>query len=47
MKAVIAEKYGGVEVLEISDDLPVPRVGPNGVLVKAHAASVNPAEWKL
>ena len=47
MKAVIAEQYGGVEVLEISDDLPVPRVGPNGVLVEVHAASVNPVDWKL
>jgi NADPH:quinone reductase-like Zn-dependent oxidoreductase len=47
MKAAIAEKYGGVEVLEISDDLPVPRVGPNGVLVEVHAASVNPVDWKL
>jgi NADPH:quinone reductase-like Zn-dependent oxidoreductase len=47
MKAVIAEQYGGIEVLEINDDLPVPRVGPNGVLVKVHAASVNPVDWKL
>jgi NADPH:quinone reductase-like Zn-dependent oxidoreductase len=47
MKAVIAEQYGGVEVLEISDDLPLPRVGPNGVLVQVHAASVNPVDWKL
>ncbi|HEY5030268.1 MAG TPA: NADP-dependent oxidoreductase [Candidatus Angelobacter sp.] len=47
MKAVIAEKYGGTEVLEIGIDLPVPRVGPNGVLVQVHAASVNPVDWKL
>lgn len=47
MKAVIAEKYGSAEVLEIDDDLPVPRVGPNGVLVQVHAASVNPVDWKL
>jgi len=47
MKAVIAEQYGGVEVLELNDDLPVPRVGPNGVLVNVHAASVNPVDWKL
>jgi NADPH:quinone reductase-like Zn-dependent oxidoreductase len=47
MKAVIAEKYGGTEVLEIGNDLPVPRVGPNGVLVQVHAASVNPVDWKL
>ncbi|MGZ4843318.1 MAG: NADP-dependent oxidoreductase [Candidatus Angelobacter sp.] len=47
MRAVIAEQYGGAEVLEISEDLPVPRVGPNGVLVQVHAASVNPVDWKL
>ncbi|HEV7553495.1 MAG TPA: NADP-dependent oxidoreductase [Candidatus Angelobacter sp.] len=47
MKAVIAEQYGGVEVLQIGDDLPLPRVGPNGVLVQVHAASVNPVDWKL
>jgi NADPH:quinone reductase-like Zn-dependent oxidoreductase len=47
MKAVIAEQYGGTEVLEIQTDLPVPRVGPNGVLVQVRAASVNPVDWKL
>jgi NADPH:quinone reductase-like Zn-dependent oxidoreductase len=47
MKAVIAEQYGGAEVLELSDDLPMPRVGPNGVLVEMRAASVNPVDWKL
>jgi NADPH:quinone reductase-like Zn-dependent oxidoreductase len=47
MKAVIAEKYGGAEVLQIGDDLPLPRVGPNGVLVQVYAASVNPVDWKL
>jgi NADPH:quinone reductase-like Zn-dependent oxidoreductase len=47
MKTVIAEQYGGPEVLEIGDGLPLPRVGPNGVLVQVHAASVNPVDWKL
>ncbi|HEV7676483.1 MAG TPA: NADP-dependent oxidoreductase [Candidatus Angelobacter sp.] len=47
MKAVIVEKYGGPEVLQIGDDLPLPRVGPNGVLVQVYAASVNPVDWKL
>ena len=46
MKAVISESYGGPEVLQIAD-VPVPRVGPNGVLVRVHAASVNPVDWKL
>jgi NADPH:quinone reductase-like Zn-dependent oxidoreductase len=47
MKAVIAERYGGPEVLELVDGLPLPRVGPNGVLVRVHAASINPVDWKL
>jgi NADPH:quinone reductase-like Zn-dependent oxidoreductase len=47
MRAVIAEHYGGTEVLEIDNDVPVPRVGPNGVLVEIHATSVNPVDWKL
>jgi NADPH:quinone reductase-like Zn-dependent oxidoreductase len=47
MRAVIAEQYGGAEVLEIDNDVPVPRVGPNGVLVEIHATSVNPVDWKL
>lgn len=46
MKAVIAERYGGPEVLEI-EEIDVPQVGPNGVLVRIHASSVNPIDWKL
>src|SRR5215472_17079032 len=46
MKAVIAERYGGPEVLELAD-VPIPQVGPNGVLVQVHASSVNPVDWKL
>lgn len=46
MRAVIAERYGGPEVLELAD-VPVPQVGPNGVLVRVYASSVNPVDWKL
>ena len=46
MKAVLADDYGGPEVLQI-EDVPVPKVGPNGVLVQIHAGSVNPIDWKL
>src|SRR5262249_38971139 len=46
MNAVIAERYGGPEVLELAD-VPVPKLGPNGVLVQVHASSVNPIDWKL
>jgi NADPH:quinone reductase-like Zn-dependent oxidoreductase len=47
MKAILSEQYGGPEVLQLADDLPMPRVGPNGVLVQVHASSVNPVDWKL
>jgi NADPH:quinone reductase-like Zn-dependent oxidoreductase len=47
MKAVLCEQYGGPEVLQITDDVPTPRVGPNGVLVQVCATSVNPVDWKL
>jgi NADPH:quinone reductase-like Zn-dependent oxidoreductase len=47
MKAILCEQYGGPEVLQLADDLPTPKVGPNGVLVRVHASSVNPVDWKL
>lgn len=47
MKAVIANTYGGPEVLELADDIAAPQTGPNGVLVRVHASSVNPVDWKL
>jgi NADPH:quinone reductase-like Zn-dependent oxidoreductase len=46
MKSAIADTYGGPEVMQL-DDVPVPRVGPNGLLVRIHASSVNPVDWKL
>jgi len=46
MKAVIAEAYGPPEVLQLAD-VEVPRPGPNGVLVRVHATSVNPVDWML
>src|SRR5215469_2925868 len=46
MKAVVCDTYGGPEVLEVTD-VPAPQLGPNGVLVRVCAASVNPVDWKL
>ena len=46
MKAVICERYGGPEVLELAE-VDEPQLGPNGVLVRVHASSVNPVDWKL
>jgi NADPH:quinone reductase-like Zn-dependent oxidoreductase len=46
MKAVVFNKYGDNDVVEIKD-MPVPSCGPEDVLVKVHAASVNPVDWKM
>ncbi|MDT9686503.1 NADP-dependent oxidoreductase [Streptomyces sp. TRM76323] len=45
MKAISYRRYGGPEVLEYGDR-PVPKVGPDKVLVKVRAAAVNPVDWK-
>lgn len=46
MKAVYIESYGGEDQLKYGD-LPNPVVGPNDVLIRAYAASVNPVDWKI
>ncbi len=46
MKAVVIHKYGGNEVVQI-EDMPLPEPGPGDVLIRVHAASVNPVDWKI
>jgi NADPH:quinone reductase-like Zn-dependent oxidoreductase len=46
MKAVRFHAYGGPEVLRY-EDFPRPTVQPGQVLVRIHAAGVNPVDWKL
>lgn len=46
MKAVRIHQYGGREVLSI-DDIPVPEIAPDEVLVRVVAASINPVDWKV
>lgn len=46
MKAVYIEAYGGREQLKYGE-LPMPEVGEHDVLIEAHAASVNPVDWKI
>lgn len=41
MKAIVVHAFGGPEVLTVVT-LPVPRCGPNEVLVRVHAAGVGP-----
>jgi NADPH:quinone reductase-like Zn-dependent oxidoreductase len=38
------ERFGGVDVLTVRDDLPEPPVGPDTVLVRTRAAGVNPVD---
>ena len=46
MKAIVYETYGTLEVLGLKEvDKPI--VGDEDVLVKVHAASVNPYDWHL
>ena len=46
MKAIEMYGYGGVDQLHY-DDVPIPKPGPNEILVKVGAASVNPIDWKI
>jgi NADPH:quinone reductase-like Zn-dependent oxidoreductase len=46
MKAVRIHQYGGREVLSL-DEIPVPDIDPDEVLVRVVAASVNPVDWKV
>ncbi|MFF3063107.1 NADP-dependent oxidoreductase [Oerskovia sp. NPDC057915] len=46
MRAITYSRYGGADVLELSE-LPTPKVGPDTVLVRVRATSVNPVDWKV
>jgi NADPH:quinone reductase-like Zn-dependent oxidoreductase len=46
MKACIIEAFGGREQLKITD-LPKPEAGEGEVLIRIHAAGVNPVDWKI
>jgi NADPH:quinone reductase-like Zn-dependent oxidoreductase len=44
MKAVVCRSYGPPHVLKV-EEVEKPAVSEDGVLVRVHASSVNPAEW--
>ena len=46
MRAAMFESYGGPEVLTVGER-PDPVVGPDAVLVRVRATSVNPVDWKV
>ena len=45
MRAIRQETLGGPEVLELVE-IPTPEPAPTEVLVRVHAAGVNPVDWK-
>jgi NADPH:quinone reductase-like Zn-dependent oxidoreductase len=46
MKAIVQDRYGSADVLELQD-VPVPDIEDDEVLVRVHAASVSAAVWHL
>ena len=46
MKAIRVSEYGGPSVLKL-EEIPAPQPGPNQVLVRNHAAGVNPVDTYL
>jgi NADPH:quinone reductase-like Zn-dependent oxidoreductase len=46
MRAAFIRRHGGNEVVEVGER-PAPRLGPQQVLIRVHAACVNPRDWLL
>ncbi|MFK9095082.1 NADP-dependent oxidoreductase [Bacillus salipaludis] len=46
MKAIVIDQYGGKDQLK-ERDIPKPAPKENQVIVKLHATSINPIDWKL
>lgn len=46
MKAIVQERFGPPDVLRLAD-IDLPEVGAGDVLVRVHAAALNPADWHI
>ena len=46
MKAWVYEEYGEAQVLKLVDEIDVPQVKDDQVLVKVFAAALNPVDFK-
>src|SRR6266566_8840445 len=46
MKAIVQDRFGPPEVLQVADT-DQPAVGAGDVLVRVHAAALNPADWHI
>jgi NADPH:quinone reductase-like Zn-dependent oxidoreductase len=47
MRAITFDAFGDAGVLELQDDVPDPKVGPDSVLIRVQAAGVNPVDHKI
>ncbi|MEB3216032.1 MAG: NAD(P)-dependent alcohol dehydrogenase [Nostocales cyanobacterium 94392] len=46
MKAMVIREYGSADVLRY-EEVEAPKIKPSELLVKVHAAGVNPVDWKI
>ena len=46
VKAIVQDRFGPPDVLRLSDT-GLPEAGPDDVLVRVHAAALNPADWHI
>ena len=47
MKSIQINSYGGNDVVDINNDVPIPKVSTSKVLVEVKASGVNPVDWKI
>ena len=46
MKAIVQDRFGSPDVLQFADVDP-PEIGSDDVLVRVHAAAINPYDWHM
>ena len=46
MKAIVQPRFGSPDVLQFVD-VDRPEIGPDEVLVRVHAAALNPYDWHI
>ena len=46
MRAIVQDRFGSPDVLQLAD-IDLPEIGADEVLVRVHAAALNPADWHI